>query len=75
MFPSKAVRPVVKEGLTAAATGPGGRPPKEGKVKPEPSLETPRHRRLFTSKGVYLIKEIPARGNILSYFRRIYEIK
>jgi len=34
MFPSKAVRPVVKgRGLTAAATGPGGRPPKEGKVQ------------------------------------------
>ena len=34
MFPSKAVRPVVKrKGLTAAATGPGGRPPKEGKVQ------------------------------------------
>ena len=61
MFPSKAVRPVVKgRGLTAAATGPR-RPPSErrGKVKPEPSLETLRHRRLFVSKGDYLIKRFP----------------
>ena len=59
MFPSKAVRPVVKEGADRSGHGPRRPPSEEGKVKPEPSLETLRHRRLFTSKGVYLIKRFP----------------